>query len=1167
MNKFHNKRRINSCENKILKKTKSTSNINSVSSAKSVNYNNNNELFNYKKYFKTYIKYKKLNANYKTHLNKMYIQYRNKYQNFVTKNKNNIGLKFKGNKIYENLPLNIFKDNYMTNTFNISNELKEKVLGYFYPKDNKEKDIDKLNEGKKIKLTPIPFKNNILINSIEEKNNIQEAKRSAVLMRRVEYTHLIKNNKSKNFLIEENNDMNLSEKICIIKGAILIIEDWWKKIKFKKSIKKRKKNSKKKKIYQNDTFSEFNSIINFLNGSNNNSNKKEKFTNLKYNKIRKSNKLIKNNSYYGFNFNSAKIHKKQNELQIQNNYIINSNKYYKNINNLRLSNNNNNSTALNSKSIINSYKSNEEGKNLNPEFLIKITEIEKNENNNKSKENNNDIKKVNNLKLKLNKNNKKRRIENKNQITANEKFNKNNINKNEIHTNKIINNDIRNKVIISSLNQINKINFDKYTKRNKKSINTSEIHSTTNETKNKTNKENNKKIQNYLSFNNINNHNNIKLKNHLKEENISGLKFNFEDIEKLNKELKNTKQKTQNVKNKKDKNISHNVNTPKTKQIENSKLSNKSLDHIYNITNYDRDRKNTAFSKINITICKSCEIKRKNYLEKILLYDSYKTVNNTELNLTKTIIDNNVNENNKKIHMKYIESKENDIQISGIKIQKDENIENKNNNNNIEIQNINTISFNKENKKNIESNNIIQNIHSISYINKNEIKYIKKSFIIKNNNRNNINILKSYKKYKTFSKQSYLPSQINNNKNKTFDNNDTKAIKEIKESINTNKKKNKNKKINIIYKNEYFSLNKKIINNKKFEDLNISLNNKISFLNDLNKKQEIKNNNNKHLKKFNYELKIISNKDEIKKEINNELIIEEKESLLIKNTPKKIIPLKINKLEIEINNNNLDDSDITPIEQDEQNIINFENINNNDINNNINNNVENDKINQQLFFSNFSFEINPKTKKSNNLKKNLFINDINYDYDDVCVFSSDRIHTNSVKTENFQINKKINDLFSSKISKNIINNNNNKKMEIKLFSEQKEIKLKPNIKTKLNLIRYSNNSLNESLDKSNKLFPNKSYNNINIINNNNNSMFKFNKLIRSENDRYKIYKNDDMKKSQCYIYTNIKVGVPKNVEEAYKLYKPKKKNKEQFIKYKANNFEFLRTLHAKYYYE
>ncbi len=199
MNKFHNKRRINSCENKILKKTKSTSNINSVSSAKSGNYNNNNELFNYKKYFKTYIKYKKLNANYKTHLNKMYLQYRNKYQNFVTKNKNNIGLKFKGNKIYENIPLNIFKDNYMANTFNISKELKEKVLGYFYPEDNKEKDIDKLNEGKKIKLTPIPFKNNILINSIEEKNNIQEAKRSAVLMRRVEYTHLIKNNKSKIF--------------------------------------------------------------------------------------------------------------------------------------------------------------------------------------------------------------------------------------------------------------------------------------------------------------------------------------------------------------------------------------------------------------------------------------------------------------------------------------------------------------------------------------------------------------------------------------------------------------------------------------------------------------------------------------------------------------------------------------------------------------------------------------------------------------------------------------------------------------------------------------------------------------------------------------------------------------------------------------------------------
>ena len=146
-------------------------------------------LSKYKEYFKSFIKFKKNYNSHKTHLNSMYLQFREKYQNFVTNHKNTFGLKFKGNKIYENLPLNIFQDNYIINTFNISKELESKVLGYFLPFESPRK--NQKIKGEKIKLTPIPFKSDLLINSEEERNKINEAKRSAVLMRQVEYTHLI----------------------------------------------------------------------------------------------------------------------------------------------------------------------------------------------------------------------------------------------------------------------------------------------------------------------------------------------------------------------------------------------------------------------------------------------------------------------------------------------------------------------------------------------------------------------------------------------------------------------------------------------------------------------------------------------------------------------------------------------------------------------------------------------------------------------------------------------------------------------------------------------------------------------------------------------------------------------------------------------------------------
>ena len=219
--------------------------------------NNHNKdpfiLEKYKEYFKSFIRFKKNKIGHSTHLNSMYLQFRDKYQKYVTNNKNSFGLKLKGNKLYENLPINIFKDNYVINTCNISKELENKVLGYFIPFEKKELSEKKL-KGEKIKLTPIPYKNNTLINTIEEKNKITEAKRSAVLMRRVEYTHLIKNFESKK--IDENKSItdkiNLAEKIYILKGAIIIIEEWWKKIKNKRNkIKKKKKIVNKTKSYNN----------------------------------------------------------------------------------------------------------------------------------------------------------------------------------------------------------------------------------------------------------------------------------------------------------------------------------------------------------------------------------------------------------------------------------------------------------------------------------------------------------------------------------------------------------------------------------------------------------------------------------------------------------------------------------------------------------------------------------------------------------------------------------------------------------------------------------------------------------------------------------------------------------------------------------------------------
>ena len=178
-------------------------------------------------------KFMKYNTNH-TYLNTVYLQSRDRYQKYVSNIDNSEGLKFLGNKLYENLPVNKFKDDYILNTFNITKELENKILGYFSPLSQRETSRDKKLDGEKINLTPIPFKKAEYIHNKVERKKIQEIKRSSVFMRRVEYTHLIQNFKQKN---KENNEknMNLVNKIAVLKGATLIIEDWWKRIKRKRT--------------------------------------------------------------------------------------------------------------------------------------------------------------------------------------------------------------------------------------------------------------------------------------------------------------------------------------------------------------------------------------------------------------------------------------------------------------------------------------------------------------------------------------------------------------------------------------------------------------------------------------------------------------------------------------------------------------------------------------------------------------------------------------------------------------------------------------------------------------------------------------------------------------------------------------------------------------------
>ena len=202
----------------------------------------------YKNIFKNYYKSKNKEKEYNSlknsfnDINKNYLKCQNTIQDYFLKDSNQFGLKIEGNKSLENYSLDEISIFINKTCSRRESFLRKKILNYYYPKDNKNKLM-----GKEMTLTPIPYKKNIFMKNKVEKEDYLNAKKAAVFMRRLEYTHGFKKYQNKK-LIRDKTDL-----FSVIKGAVKIIEDWWIRI-----INKRRKfeMEKEKELFHTLSFTE-----------------------------------------------------------------------------------------------------------------------------------------------------------------------------------------------------------------------------------------------------------------------------------------------------------------------------------------------------------------------------------------------------------------------------------------------------------------------------------------------------------------------------------------------------------------------------------------------------------------------------------------------------------------------------------------------------------------------------------------------------------------------------------------------------------------------------------------------------------------------------------------------------------------------------------------------
>ena len=218
---------FNSCQSKGNAKFSNTSD-NFYPKRYNIRTSISNSAPDYKSLFKNYYKRKKNKSytNLYSGINNHYLKFQDDVKNYLSNDNNRIGLKLEGNKQFENYSINRFTKDFNKVCSARERILQHQILNYFYPTDNNNKLM-----GAKMKLTPIPCKRNSFLKNPKEKDDYTKAKRAAVCMRRLEYTHGLKKNKSQEFPRNntENKDIK-NDLLSIVKGAVLVIEDWWIKI-------------------------------------------------------------------------------------------------------------------------------------------------------------------------------------------------------------------------------------------------------------------------------------------------------------------------------------------------------------------------------------------------------------------------------------------------------------------------------------------------------------------------------------------------------------------------------------------------------------------------------------------------------------------------------------------------------------------------------------------------------------------------------------------------------------------------------------------------------------------------------------------------------------------------------------------------------------------------
>ena len=782
-------------------------------------------------------------------LNAIYIHNLNSLNQFLQKQKNLKGLTLQGNRLLENISLNKFNEFFREYGKSIEKKLKKHVLNYFYPNNNQPKLM-----GQKMNLTPIPIKRNIYLKNEKEKKDYKNAERAAVILRRLEYTHGLSGNN------------NRDEKIFfyLMKGAALIIEDWWIDIYINKK-KDEDYNKLLGKIKNLENVSKENNERNNRFILNNKKNKNGKKYNkdmnyknqaLKYRKItpasnlnKKKGKLKKNNKVEVVEIN---LHENQNsKTNISQTEQRNSAPF--NSNDDPIINNSAKNVLIDENNV---EKENEINKTSD--------KINNKENNNSNINNNKNLQKSMSAKH-IYGNNKYEIIKEKiikgnpiQLIVSNSLMDENKNKNKDSNNNKIINNKPSKNKILNRSAAYNKVsqnyNLYKIQMANKKIDLNNLILSKKLEKSSTAPRFISSSVRKDKNFPENNLAKNILNKNKLFDEdnNISKTP-NHSNINNNENNNKLEKQKSQKckVKNKnKSKNKinmdSSGIKLFKQKDIKNKKKKNNNLNNSafvmennINISIINDDKKNNnnkekTNNKLNINISNDDIFNKKenekNNIKEEIICDNKLEKENKDNNTNHNIKNNSISvvsiigyklskdsDNKKSNSMNNINNKKKNLEINNnnnkINEQEKEDIDINNDKNNIYIKN----DFNNENEINNNINNLNNEINNnINNKNKNDFKENNNNII--NNNNNYIEIEEP---------NNNITSEEKNNENQIMNNINNNVIIQIDESNKNNKEKDKvinskkdiqipnmilNNKINNIYSLEENNIKNKIIN-------------------------------------------------------------------------------------------------------------------------------------------------------------------------------------------------------------------------------------------------------------------------------------------------------------------------------------------------------------------